>query len=94
FSTPEEVAKQCIENDVHIVGISTLAAGHKTLIPRLVELLKEYGREDILVIAGGVIPKQDYDFLFKNGVFKVFGPGIKITDSSKEIIIELIKRHS
>ncbi len=94
FSTPEEVAKQCIENDVHIVGISTLAAGHKTLLPRLVELLKEYGREDILVIAGGVIPKQDYEFLFKNGVFKVFGPGIKITDSSKEIINELIKRHS
>ena len=94
FSTPEEVAKQCIENDVHIVGISTLAAGHKTLLPRLVELLKEYGRSDILVIAGGVIPKQDYDFLFKNGVFKVFGPGIKITDSSKEIINELIKRYS
>ncbi len=94
FSTPEEVAKQCIENDVHIVGISTLAAGHKTLLPKLVELLKEYGREDILVIAGGVIPKQDYDFLFKNGVFKVFGPGIKITDSSKEIINELIKRYS
>ena len=94
FSTPEEVAKQCIENDVHIVGISTLAAGHKTLLPRLVELLKEYGREDILVIAGGVIPKQDYDFLFKNGVFKIFGPGIKITDSSKEIINELIKRYS
>lgn len=94
FSTPEEVAKQCIENDVHIVGISTLAAGHKTLLPKLVELLKEYGREDIIVIAGGVIPKQDYDFLFNNGVFKVFGPGIKITDSSKEIINELIKRYS
>lgn len=94
FSTPEEVAKQCIENDVHIVGISTLAAGHKTLLPRLVELLKEHGRDDILVIAGGVIPKQDYDFLFNNGVFKVFGPGIKITDSSKEIINELIKRYS
>ncbi len=94
FSTPEEVAKQCVENDVHIVGISTLAAGHKTLLPKLVQLLKEYGREDILVIAGGVIPKQDYDFLFENGVFKVFGPGIKITDSSKEIINELLKRDS
>jgi len=94
FSTPEEVAKQCIENDVHIVGISTLAAGHKTLLPKLVTLLKEYGRGDILVIAGGVIPKQDYDFLFSSGVFKVFGPGIKITDSSKEIINELIKRYS
>lgn len=94
FSTPEEVAKQCVENDVHIVGISTLAAGHKTLLPKLVQLLKEYGREDILVIAGGVIPKQDYNFLFENGVFKVFGPGIKITDSSKEIINELIKRYS
>lgn len=91
FSTPEEVAKQCIENDVHIVGISTLAAGHKTLLPKLIDLLKGYGREDIIVIAGGVIPKQDYDYLFEKGVFKVFGPGIKITDSSKDIINELIK---
>lgn len=94
FSTPEEVAKQCIENDVHIVGVSTLAAGHKTLLPRLIELLKEYGREDILVIAGGVIPKQDYEYLYAKGVFKIFGPGIKITDSSKEIILELIKKYS
>ena len=94
FSTPEEVAKQCIENDVHIVGVSTLAAGHKTLLPKLIELLKKYGREDILVIAGGVIPKQDYDFLFNSGVFKVFGPGVKITDSSKEIVNELLKRYS
>lgn len=94
FSTPEEVAKQCIENDVHIVGISTLAAGHKTLLPKLIELLKGYGREDILVIAGGVIPKQDYEYLFEKGVFKVFGPGVKITDSSKDIINELIKRYS
>ena len=92
FSTPEEVAKQCIENDVHVVGVSTLAAGHKTLLPKLIDLLKEYGREDIIVIAGGVIPKQDYEFLFEKGVFKVFGPGIKITDSSKEIVNELIKR--
>lgn len=94
FSTPEEVAKQCIENDVHIVGISTLAAGHKTLLPKLIELLKGYGRDDILVIAGGVIPKQDYGYLFEKGVFKVFGPGVKITDSSKDIINELIKRYS
>jgi methylmalonyl-CoA mutase len=94
FSTPEEVAKQCIENDVHIVGISTLAAGHKTLLPKLIELLKEQGREDIIVIAGGVIPKQDYDFLYEKGVFKVFGPGVKITDSSKEILEELIKIYS
>lgn len=94
FSTPEEVAKQCIENDVHIVGISTLAAGHKTLLPRLIKLLAEQGRDDILVVAGGVIPKQDYDFLYKEGVFKVFGPGVKITDSSKDIVLELIKRHS
>lgn len=93
FSTPEEVAKQCVENDVHIVGISTLAAGHKTLLPRLIELLAEYGREDIIVVAGGVIPKQDYDFLYKQGVFKVFGPGVRITDSSKDIVLELIKRY-
>jgi len=90
FSTPEEVAKQCVENDVHIVGISTLAAGHKTLLPKLIDLLKEQGRDDIIVIAGGVIPKQDYDFLFDKGVFKVFGPGVKITDSSKEILHKLI----
>ncbi|TNE35669.1 methylmalonyl-CoA mutase [bacterium] len=94
FSTPEEVAKQCVENDVHLVGISTLAAGHKTLLPRLIELLKEYGRSDILVIAGGVIPKKDYDFLYEKGVFKIFGPGIKITDSSKEILLELINKYS
>ncbi|MFN3195175.1 MAG: methylmalonyl-CoA mutase [Chlorobiota bacterium] len=94
FSTPEEVAKQCIENDVHVVGISTLAAGHKTLLPKLIELLKDYGREDIIVIAGGVIPKQDYDFLYENGVFKVFGPGVKITESSKEILEKLIEIYS
>ena len=94
FSTPEEVAKQCVENDVHVVGISTLAAGHKTLLPKLIGLLKEYGRDDIIVIAGGVIPKQDYDFLYEKGVFKVFGPGVKITESSKEILEKLIEIYS
>jgi methylmalonyl-CoA mutase len=94
FSTPEEVAKQCVENDVHVVGISTLAAGHKTLLPKLIGLLKEYGRDDIIVIAGGVIPKQDYDFLYEKGVFKVFGPGVKITESSKEILEKLIDIYS
>ena len=94
FSTPEEVAKQCIENDVHVVGISTLAAGHKTLLPKLIGLLIEYGRDDIIVIAGGVIPKQDYDFLYEKGVFKVFGPGVKITESSKEILEKLIEIYS
>lgn len=94
FSTPEEVAKQCVENDVHVVGISTLAAGHKTLLPKLIELLKEYGRDDIIVIAGGVIPKQDYNFLYEKGVFKVFGPGVKITESSKEILEKLIDIYS
>ena len=94
FSTPEEVAKQCVENDVHVVGISTLAAGHKTLLPKLIGLLKEYERDDIIVIAGGVIPKQDYDFLYEKGVFKVFGPGVKITESSKEILEKLIDIYS
>ena len=68
FSTPEEVARQAIENDVHVVGASSLAAGHKTLVPELVEELKKQGAEDIVVIAGGVIPRQDYDFLYRAGV--------------------------
>lgn len=90
FSTPDEVAKQAIENDVHLVGISSLAAGHKTLIPKLIEKLSDYGRSNILVIAGGVIPKKDYEFLYKKGVFKVFGPGTVITEAAEEIIKELI----
>ncbi len=91
FQTPEEVAKQAIENDVHIVGISTLAGGHKTLVPKLIDELKNYGRDDILIILGGVIPKQDYNLLIKNGVAAIFGPGSKISDTAIEILNLLIK---
>ena len=90
FQTPEEVAKQAVENDVHVLGISSLAAGHKTLIPQVIQALKNYGREDILVIAGGVIPKQDYPFLMEAGVAGIFGPGTKISDSAIEILEKLI----
>ena len=86
FSTPEEVAKQAIENDVHVVGVSSLAAGHKTLVPALVEELKKQGADDIVVIAGGVIPRQDYDFLYEAGVKCVFGPGTTILDSARAVL--------
>ena len=92
FQTPEEVAKQAVENDVHIVGISTLAGGHKTLIPKLIEELKNYGRQDILIILGGVIPKQDYKTLLKNGVSAIFGPGSQISKTAIEILNLLIKK--
>jgi methylmalonyl-CoA mutase len=91
FQTPEEVATQAIENDVHVLGISSLAAGHKTLVPELIQILKKMGREDIMVIAGGVIPPQDYDFLFKAGVFGIFGPGTKISTAAIEILQLLIE---
>jgi methylmalonyl-CoA mutase len=90
FQTPEEVAMQAAENDVHIVGASSLAGGHKTLIPELVKALKKLGREDIMVVAGGVIPQQDYDFLYKAGASFIFGPGTVITDAAKEILTNLI----
>lgn len=90
FQTPAEVAKQAIENDVHILGVSSLAAGHKTLIPQVIEALKSYGREDIMVVAGGVIPKQDYKFLYECGVAGIFGPGTKISESAIEILNKLI----
>ena len=91
FQTPEEAAKQAVENDVHILGISSLAAGHKTLVPLVLESLKEYGREDIMVIAGGVIPPQDYQFLFDAGVVGVFGPGTKIAKAAIDILEILIE---
>ena len=91
FQTPAEAAKQAVENDVHILGVSSLAAGHKTLIPQVIEELKKYGREDIMVIAGGVIPQQDYDFLYKAGVSGVFGPGTVISVSAIEILEKLLK---
>ncbi len=82
FQTPAEAAKQAVENDVHIFGASSLAAGHKTLLPQVIEELKKLGREDIMVVAGGVIPPQDYDFLFKAGVAAVFGPGTPVSTSA------------
>jgi len=94
FQTPEEAAKQAVESDVHILGISSLAAGHKTLVPKLISELKKYGREDIVVIAGGVIPKQDYDFLYDAGVAEVFGPGTVIPVAAEKILNILIESHS
>lgn len=90
FQTPAEAAKQAVENDVHILGVSSLAAGHKTLVPQVIEELKKYGRGDIMVVAGGVIPQQDYDFLFKAGVSFVFGPGTVIAKSAQEILDKLL----
>ena len=86
FSTPSEVARQAIENDVHAVGASSLAAGHKTLVPELIEALREQGADDIIVIAGGVIPAQDYDFLMKSGVTLIFGPGTPIPDAARKVL--------
>ncbi|MBP4140452.1 methylmalonyl-CoA mutase [Flavobacterium sp. P4023] len=86
FQTPEEAAKQAIENDVHILGVSSLAAGHKTLVPQVIEELKKYGREDIMVVVGGVIPAQDYQFLFDSGAVAVFGPGTKISEAAIKIL--------
>ncbi|KAA3439344.1 methylmalonyl-CoA mutase [Rufibacter hautae] len=93
FQTPEEVALQAAENDVHVVGVSSLAAGHKTLIPALISELKKLGREDILVIAGGVIPAQDYQFLYDAGVSGVFGPGTVISVAAQEILEKLLKEY-
>jgi methylmalonyl-CoA mutase len=86
FQTPEEVAKQAIENDVHVVGASSLAAGHKTLVPQLIKILADQGRPDILVVAGGVIPEQDYDFLYDAGCVGIFGPGTKISLAAIDIL--------
>ncbi|GAA4280929.1 methylmalonyl-CoA mutase [Gaetbulibacter aestuarii] len=91
FQTPQEAAKQAVENDVHILGISSLAAGHKTLVPEVIKALKKYGRDDIMVIVGGVIPKQDYQFLFDAGAVAVFGPGTKISDAAIRILDILIE---
>lgn len=92
FQTPAEAAKQAVENDVHILGVSSLAAGHKTLVPQVIEELKKFGRGDIMVVAGGVIPQQDYDFLYKEGVSFIFGPGTVIAKSAQEILEKLLKR--
>ncbi|CAM1373320.1 Methylmalonyl-COA mutase large subunit [Tenacibaculum litopenaei] len=91
FQTPQEATKQAIENDVHILGISSLAAGHKTLVPQVIAELKKYGREDIMVIVGGVIPAQDYDYLFEAGAVGVFGPGTKIAQAAIDMLEILIE---
>ena len=91
FQTPAEAARQAVENDVHILGVSSLAAGHKTLVPQVIEELKKYGREDIMVIVGGVIPPQDYQYLFDAGAVAIFGPGTKISEAAITILEVLIK---
>jgi len=93
FQTPSEAARQSVENDVHILGVSSLAAGHKTLIPQVIRELKKLGREDILVIAGGVIPPQDYDFLYNAGVTAIFGPGTSITIAAIKMLEILLETH-
>jgi len=91
FQTPEEAAKQAVENDVHILGVSSLAAGHKTLVPSVIAELKKLGREDILVIAGGVIPSQDYQFLYDSGVAAIFGPGTSVSKAAVQILELLLE---
>jgi len=90
FQISEEVAKQAAENDVHIVGVSSLAGGHKTLIPKLIDELKKIGRADIMVIAGGVIPPKDHEFLYKAGVADIFGPGTVISVAAQKILGKLM----
>jgi methylmalonyl-CoA mutase len=91
FQTPEEAARLAIENDVHAIGVSSLAAGHKTLLPALMQALRDQGGADIIVFAGGVIPAQDYDYLFKAGAKAIFGPGTRIEDSAKKVLEEIRK---
>ena len=93
FQTPAEAAKQAVENDVHVLGVSSLAAGHKTLIPELISELKKLGREDIMVIAGGVIPPQDYHILYDAGVAAIFGPGTSVSKAAKQILVILLEMH-
>jgi len=91
FQTPEEVARQAIENDVHAVGVSTLAAGHKTLVPAIIEELRKQGADDIIVFVGGVVPQQDYDFLYEAGVKGIYGPGTPIPASAKDVLEQIRK---
>ncbi|MFI4932922.1 MAG: cobalamin-dependent protein, partial [Burkholderiales bacterium] len=89
FQTPEECARQAIENDVHAVGVSTLAAGHKTLVPAIINELKKQGADDIIVFVGGVIPQQDYQFLYDAGVKGIYGPGTPIPVSAKDVLEQI-----
>ena len=91
FQTPEETARQAIENDVHWVGVSSLAAGHKTLVPQLLDALRAMGRPDILVVVGGVIPKGDYAGLFELGVAGIFGPGTPIAESASQLLAQMMQ---
>ena len=94
FQTPEEAARQAMENDVHAIGVSTLAAGHKTLVPQLIAALKQEGAEDIVVFVGGVVPAQDYEFLEKTGVAGIFGPGTPIPDAAHKVLRAISARHA
>ena len=91
FQTPEECARQAIENDVHAVGVSTLAAGHKTLVPAIIKALRDQGADDIVVFVGGVIPRQDYDFLYEAGVKGIYGPGTPVPASAKDVLEQIRK---
>ena len=94
FQTPEEAARQAMENDVHAIGISTLAAGHKTLVPQLIEALKKEGASDIVVFVGGVVPAQDYEYLEKAGVAGIFGPGTPIPEAAQKVLRAICCRHA
>jgi methylmalonyl-CoA mutase len=93
FQTPEEAAKQAVENDVHVLGVSSLAAGHKTLVPAVIAELKKLGRDDIMVICGGVIPAQDYKYLYDAGAVAIFGPGSSVAAAGKQILEVLIEAY-
>jgi len=93
FQTPEEASRQAVENDVHVIGVSSLAAGHKTLVPQLIAALKKDDAEDILVVCGGVIPPQDYDQLISQGVAAVYGPGTSIIVAAEEMLKLIQERH-
>ena len=92
FATPEEVVRQAVDADVHVVGVSSQAAGHKTLVPRVIEELKAQGAGDVVVVCGGVIPVQDYEFLHNAGVAAVFGPGTRIADAARQVVQEIRDR--
>jgi methylmalonyl-CoA mutase len=91
FQTPEETARQAVENDVHVIGMSSLAAGHKTLLPQLVEELKKLDREDIMIIVGGVIPQADYEYLYQNGASAIFGPGTHLPTAATKMMQKLLE---